>query len=390
MMGDNSNANLVLADASRRQVRGSYDTVLDREYYVSEETFEKERARVFARQWTFAGHVSDIPKVGDYFLHNFAGESIIVVREAEDRISAHLNVCRHRGYALCKSTSGHARSFTCPYHQWTYQLDGSLKRAPGMPDGECFEYKDWGLFRVASEVWAGMIFVWIGSETPPTLLSKWGEPGPTVRQIEPENLREAHRETLKIQSNWKTLLENYLECYHCAASHPELGIPFDIQAAFKQTGGWTGEYLVAGGEPLRQGMKTVSRDGSLVCPPLGTFNGKSDVPSGYDEGLTIIPTLTRILFHIDHAVVHTMNPISAGEVHWTTRWYVHSGAMEGRDYNVEALTEVWKATNRQDQMLCEGNYAGVKSRRFMPGPLNPKTEGALRPALNIYLELMSR
>jgi Rieske 2Fe-2S family protein len=368
----------------------SYSTILTREYYVSEEIFDQECDRVFSRQWTFVGHISDLPRLGDYFVHQFAGESVVVVRDSEESVSAFLNVCRHRGYALCRSASGNAKSFTCPYHQWMYQLDGRLKRAPGMPDGECFHYSDWGLHKVATEVWSGLIFIWIGREQPPTLLSKLGKPSAKLGQLEPEKMREAFRETLHFKANWKTLLENYLECYHCAGSHPELGVAMDIRATFGQTGGWTSEYFVAGGTPLRQGMKTISRNGELVCKPLGIFSGQADVPAEFDDGFGIVPTLTRVIFHVDHAVVHTMDPVSSGEVHWTTRWYVHEDAVEGRDYDLEALTDVWRVTNREDQALCEGNYAGVKSRRFIPGPLNPKTEGALRPALNVYLELMNR
>ena len=367
-----------------------YETVLSRENYVSQEIFEMEHDRVFSRQWTFAGHITDIPKVGDYFLQQFAGESIIVVRETEERKSAHFNVCRHRGYALCQSNQGNTRNFTCPYHQWTFRLDGSLKRAPTMPDGECFDYKDWGLHSVATEVWGGMIFIWIGRDTPPTLLSKFGKPHTELEQLEPHKMREVFRETLQINANWKTLLENYLECYHCAVSHPELGVTMDIKATFGQTEAWASEYSIGGGTPLKTGLKTISRDGELVCQPLGLFKGQSNIPLGYSYGLIILPTLTRIIFHLDHEVVHTMNPVSVGEVHWTTRWYVNADAVENRDYNIDALTEVWRATNREDLKLCEENYSGVKSRRFVPGPLNPKSEGAIPHALAVYAELMSK
>lgn len=365
-----------------------YYTALPRDFYLSPELFEKEYERVFSRQWIFAGHVSELAKVGDYFLKEFAGESVIVVRDAEDHVSAFLNVCRHRGHELCKAATGTVRNFMCPYHQWTFQLDGKLKRAPGMPDGECFDYKDWGLHKVHVEDWEGLIFVWLGKETPPTLASKLGAPDDDVLKLEPRKMREAFRETLKFDANWKLLLENYLECYHCAGSHPELGIAMDLQAMYAGTDDWQSEYFL-GILPLKQGASTISSDGNLVCSPLGLF-GKGDVvPEGFGAGFGVVPTLTRVIFHVDHAVVHAMNPVNVNEVEWETRWYVRDDAVEGKDYDLTKLTEVWRATNMEDKFLCEGAMKGVRSRRFEPGPLNPKSESAIPSAVRVYLALMN-
>ncbi len=106
------------------------------------------------------------------------------------------------------------------------------------------------------------------------------------------------------------------------------------------------------------------------------------------EGLGLLPVLTRVLFHIDHAIIHVMNPLSVGEVVWTSYWYVRDDAVEGQDYSVDKVAEVWRATNAEDKQLCERNYKGVLSRTFVPGPLNPRAEGALRPVLDIYLKMM--
>lgn len=363
------------------------DTTLPRENYVSSEIFELEHKKIFSKQWTYAGHVSQIPKVGDFFIHNYVGESLIVVRESADSVRAHYNVCRHRGSQLTKTDNGNVRNFVCPYHQWSFGLDGALRRAPMMPDKDCIDYEKLSLHPAAVEVWAGLIFVNLDPAPAESLLELVGSPSECVRKLQPENMKEIVRDRLVVHGNWKTLLENYLECYHCAGSHPELGIAFDIQSSYGQTADWGGSCFI-GGEPLRKGFTTVSMTGELVSKPLGLFVEEEELPVEVTDGVGLLPVLTRVIFHIDHAIIHTMNPISEREVEWTTRWYVRSDAVEGVDYNPDTVAEVWRATNAEDKELCERNYRGVLSRKFKSGPLNPLAEGAVRPALDLIEKLL--
>jgi Rieske 2Fe-2S family protein len=137
-------------------------------------------------------------------------------------------------------------------------------------------------------------------------------------------------------------------------------------------------------------MLTGSMTGALVSKPLGAFSTASALPKGIGAGIGVLPSLTRVIVHIDHALVHFLRPTDVGHVAWETRWYVAGDAVEGRDYEVESVTEVWRRTNAEDIALCENAYRGVCSRRFEPGPLHPRREAAIRPALDTYLELMSR
>jgi phenylpropionate dioxygenase-like ring-hydroxylating dioxygenase large terminal subunit len=366
-------------------------TTLTREHYVSREIFDKEIEKIFFKQWFCAGHVCQIPNVGDYFLHSFAGENLIILRESADEIRAHFNVCRHRGSQLTKAEKGNVKLLVCPYHQWSYELSGRLKRAPMMPNhSECVDYSKLGLKSATVEVYGGLIFVNFSPQPAQRLSDEFGVPGETFKRLEPEKLKELCRTRLSVKANWKTLLENYLECYHCAVSHPDLGVAFDIQASMQQTADWGGGgACFVGGEPLRKGFATVSKNGELVSKPLGRFADDVTVQREVAEGLGLLPVLTRVLFHLDYANVHMMNPISVDEVEWTTVWYVRADAVEGVDYDADRVTEVWRATNAQDKELCERNYRGVVSRNFVPGPLNPKAEGAIRHALDYYLELMA-
>ncbi|MBE2274941.1 MAG: aromatic ring-hydroxylating dioxygenase subunit alpha [Rhodobacteraceae bacterium] len=375
--------------AQKPKISRASDTTLTRDYYVSPDVFEREVRQVFFKQWSYAGHVSQIPNIGDFFLHSYAGESLIIVRESAENIRAHFNVCRHRGSQLTEAPSGNVKRFVCPYHQWTYELDGRLKRAPMMPDAECIDYEKLSLHMAAVEVWAGMIFINLASQPEQTLIEALGAPPAGLLKLEPERLKEICRDRLLVKANWKTLLENYLECYHCAGSHPELGVAFDIQSSFDQTADWGGTCFL-GGEPLRKGLVTVSMTGELVSKPLGRHAEDRTPELEVAEGLGLLPVLTRVLLHIDHAVIHVMNPLSVNEVEWTSYWYVRDDAVEGQDYSVDKVAEVWRATNAEDKQLCERNYKGVLSRTFVPGPLNPRAEGALRPVLDVYLRMMDQ
>ncbi|HUF44062.1 MAG TPA: aromatic ring-hydroxylating dioxygenase subunit alpha [Aestuariivirgaceae bacterium] len=363
--------------------------LLPRVYYVSPEIFAKEVEQVFFRQWIFLGHASQVKDVGDYFLETFAGESLILVRESAERIAGYFNVCRHRGHPLCKDETGSVRQFTCPYHRWSYGLDGGLRRAPGSPDGEQFDYRDWGLHRFSIEVWNGFIFGWLSRDEPPSLASRLAAADGDFRLLETQRVKEAHRESYDIDANWKLLLENYLECYHCEGAHPELCVSMDVGATYANTeSDWAGEYF-SGLLQLRPGMKTGSMDGQPVSMMLGGLAGKSDVPDGFGAGIGIVPTLTRVIFHIDHGIVHMLRPVDVGCVRWETRWYVHEDAVEGEDYDVAKLTELWKVTNRQDLALCEAAYQGVLSRRFVSGPLDRRRETAVHSALQTYRRMMN-
>jgi len=378
-------ANNLVQGVVRSDVK--YSTVLPRTYYVSEDIFQKEFNAVFAKQWTFVGHICQVANIGDYFVQEHAGESIIVIRESIDKVSGYLNVCRHRGHQLCSAPSGKLRTFVCPYHNWSYGLDGALKHVPASPDGAFFDYKDWPLRRVHVGVFHGFLFACLSVSEPPTLEQKFASVSSDLERLATEDLKEAHRESYDIQSNWKTLLENYLECYHCPGSHRALCKSMDVEAMYAGTDEWQGPYFT-GKLPLKSGLKTVSLNGLLVSTPLGELRGMGDLPSGYGVGFGIMPTLSRVIVHVDHAVAHALRPTGVGRVKWETRWYVRSDAVEGSDYDLENLVAVWRATNEEDIALCEGAYRGICSRSFSPGPLDGNRESAVTAALRAYLEMM--
>jgi Rieske 2Fe-2S family protein len=365
----------------------TYATTLPRAYYLSPSTFESEVERVFFRQWTFVAHESQLPSPGDFIVDEIAGESVIVVRDSAGDVRAFFNVCRHRGYRFCEEPHGHATRFTCPYHRWSYGSDGRLLSVPGSPDGELVDYSEWGLIPAHLEAWHGLVFIALGDPAPAPLGPALDVHGAGMLPARPERLALAFSETYDVRANWKILLENYLECYHCPGQHPELCASMALDAMYATTAGWEGAY-VGGSTPLKHGHVTMSLDGGLVSSPLGDFADLDDLPDGLGGGFMIVPFLTRIICHADHVVVHVVRPLDAGRTRWVTHWYVSESAVAGVDFDVDELTHVWRTTNRQDVALCEGAQLGVGSRRFVPGPLHPQRESAIGAALDVYRQLM--
>jgi Rieske 2Fe-2S family protein len=361
-------------------------TTLPGACYTSEEVFEAEVQRILLRQWTFVAHASQVADPGDYVTDEIAGESFIVVRDELGALHALLNTCRHRGHRLCDAASGSAPGrFVCPYHQWSYHLDGRLSHVPRQPAQ--FDVAEWGLHRGHVEVWHGLVFVSLSQLAPPPLTPWLDALASDMKQARPERLNEAFRESYEIAANWKIVLENYLECYHCRSNHPELCSAMALDAMYDTTDAWSGQYL-GGATPLKPGHLTMSIHGRLVAPPLND-QVMPDGSTAGDSGFAIVPMLTRLICHADHMIVHLLRPIDVGHTRWETRWFVSDTAVEGVDYDVDELTAVWRSTNRQDISLCESAARGVRSRRFVPGPLHPKLESSVASTLGLYRQMMA-
>ncbi|HZB42445.1 MAG TPA: aromatic ring-hydroxylating dioxygenase subunit alpha [Ilumatobacter sp.] len=362
-------------------------TTLPRDAYVSDDVFEAEVQRIFLRQWTFVAHESQLDGPGAYVTDEIAGEGFILVRDDDRQLHALLNTCRHRGHRLCEEAHGAVRRFVCPYHQWSYRLDGSLTHVPGSPAQ--LEHAEWSLHRGHVQVWHGLVFVSLSESAPPPLTPALDALASDMTHARPERLKEAFRESYAIAANWKIVLENYLECYHCRINHPELCASMALDEMYATTDSWSGQYL-GGATPIKPGHLTMSIDGGLIAPPLSghaVVDGASAAP---DSGFAIVPMLTRLICHVDHLVVHLLRPIDARHTRWETRWLVTDTAVEGVDFDIDALTTVWRATNRQDIPLCESAARGVQSRRFVPGPLHPELESAVGAALDVYRQLMDQ
>ena len=379
---------------------------LERDFYRDSDIFEREIQRIFMRSWLYVGHQSLIPKVGDYYLFEMAGESVIIVRSGADRIDALLNVCRHRGSRVCWEAAGQATRFTCRYHGWTYDLDGQLRATSRMPDD--FDKTAYPLKKVAVRVFQGLLFINFSDDPAPfdVIEQDMAEP---LRPYGLEHARVAHRQTYPIAANWKLTVENYCECYHCAPSHPEYTVGHgrampraevnellsQVMAKAEAVGlsshdverSWLDSGAVGtdrGFEryPLLRGHLTGSRDGQPVAPLLGNI-------TGYDGGATDIHLgpVTFGLAYCDHVVLYRFTPRAQHSTDCEITWLVNADAKEGRDYSRDALTWLWDVTTIEDKAIIEYNQAGVSSRFYEPGPYS-EMEDFTRRFVDWYLSVM--
>jgi phenylpropionate dioxygenase-like ring-hydroxylating dioxygenase large terminal subunit len=365
-------------------------TTLPRDFYVRPDLYESEIRRIWYDQWLYLAHVSELPDVGDFIVRELCGESVIVVRVSAHEIAASLNVCRHRGARLVDDSCGRANRFVCPYHQWTYHLDGTLKAAPSMPADEAVDYSRLGLLPVELEIWRGLVFGCLGGNRPPSLAEEIEARSPQLARYAPERLRKAHQGTYPVDANWKMMMENYCECYHCSGSHPEFCLTADLgirsEAEYQDTAYSTEPYWNLD-IPLRPGAKTASMSGEHVVGKL-LVDPADHLASGRSRGFVLQPAFTVLYFYADYAMVHEIRPLAVDKTEFHIHWFVSADAGDD-DFDLDDLTHVWDATTRQDVALVERSQVGVNSRRYVPGPLSVKHEPGIRAVLDTYLERMA-
>lgn len=368
---------------------------LPREVYTSDAIFAHDIAAVWNRNWIWVGHDSQIPNAGDYFLFDYGPESLIIVRDREGQVRAHLNVCRHRGSRVCVEQAGNTRVFSCPYHARTYELSGALRAGREM--GEGFDPAKWGLLSAEVRVFQGMILV-CASQDPPEIDAGLERLAPLTEPFGFEDLKVVHTAHYPVPANWKLAVENYMECYHCAPAHLDyarshsLKSPADVEALMPAmmeravAAGLPDETLSHGGccsgsgtpgaeiyyrrYPLFEGYKTGSQSGAPLAPLLGRL-------TDFDGGATDVALgmLNNLLVYSDHVVGYRFVPRGVQDTDIQVVWMVRGDAQEGRDYDLEALTWLWHVTSLDDERIIRHNQAGVNSHFFQPGPLAEMESG---------------
>ena len=359
---------------------------LDAGFYASEAVYQKDLEEIFFRHWIYAGHASQVPETGCYFLLELGGESIIIVRDRDATIRAFANVCRHRGSRICSESSGRVATFVCPYHAWTYGLDGRLRSRRGMAAD--FDPSRYGLKALGCEIFQGLIFVNF-DENPAHLAAgfKALEPGLAIYDL--ANTKVAARETYSVAANWKLAMENFMECYHCTPAHTEYASCHTLQspednaalrpAMCKEAAQLGYHTATVSGEcqdrnaaqyyyarnALYTPFVTGSRDGKPLAPLLGNIGG-------YGGGVADIQigTVSFGLLYADHAILYGFAPRGVQETDMEVTWLVRADAEQGRDYHLDQLTWLWQVTSKADKKIIADNQKGINSRFYEPGPLS--------------------
>lgn len=348
-------------------------------WYISPEVFATERQRIFGSSWLCVGREEAIERAGDFFTTLVAGESLIVTRDAGGKVRAFYNVCRHRGSRICEQPSGHFRgSIQCPYHAWTYGLDGTLKVARNMAEVEGFDRAEYPLHEAAVACWEGFIFVSLDAREPfeqlfAPLLGRFA-------RWELATLRTASSARYELACNWKLIFLNYSECYHCPLVHPQLDklSPSDSGHNDLSEGPFLGGY-----SELRAHGMSLTMTGRSTRPPVGTVDG-ADLDRVYYY--TIFPSLLLSL-HPDYAMVHYARPLAADRTEVVCAWLFAPSTMAQPEFDASDAVEFWDLTNRQDWHVNELTQLGLSSRAYTPGPYS-NAEGLLSAFDRYYLDAM--
>jgi Rieske 2Fe-2S family protein len=345
---------------------------LPQKYFVSPEIFADERNRIFAKNWVLVGHQSQIVNTGDYFLAKVAGESLIIIRDKSDKVRGFFNVCRHRGTRLREDARGHASAIQCPYHAWTYGLDGKLISAPHMDEVPGFAKADYSLHPVNLGLWEGFIFVNLAPAPMP--LEKWfASLNGKFSHWNLPNLRSAKRIGYDVRANWKLIFENYSECYHCPGVHPALSklTPYDAAENDLFEGPFLGGFM-----PITKGA-SLTMSGNACALPVGDIKAEDHHRVFY---YSLFPNML-LSMHPDYVMVHQLWPQSPERTLIYCDWFFHpqaAGVAGGKagvnapGYNPNDAIEFWDITNKQDWHVCELSQQGIASRAYQPGPYSSR------------------
>ncbi|EGJ19400.1 ring hydroxylating dioxygenase, alpha subunit (plasmid) [Cereibacter sphaeroides WS8N] len=379
---------------------------LARPFYADASVHQADLETIWYRSWIFAASAAELPRAGSYVTLQLGRYPLVIVRGSDGAVRAFHNSCRHRGSRICSKPSGQAAKLVCPYHQWTYETDGRLLWARDM--GPEFEPARHGLKPVACEIAAGMVFLCLATDPPDFSEVK----AAADRYAAPHRLDElkvAHRSSILEKANWKLVMENNRECYHCAGSHPALCRTFNddpdlvgsddslsspagaAHVARCEAAGLPSRYLIGGDAQWR--LVRIPFVGEAVSY---TMDGKAAAPR--IPGLPFDNAGSLLFFHYpntwnhflsDHVLNFRMLPVSPTETEVTTTWLVHKDAVEGRDYDLARLTEVWTATNDEDRRVVEENQIGVSSPAYEPGPYSVRQESGVIQFVDWYVRTMT-
>jgi Rieske 2Fe-2S family protein len=360
---------------------------LPQSLYVSAAAFNFDLAAIFARSWQFVGFEAEVRGRGDYLAATIGQSPVLIVRGRDSVVRAFHNTCRHRGSLLCKPGSGSVARLTCPYHRWTYGLDGALIAAGRM--GNDFDKTPYSLGPVRLETVAGAMFVCLADD-PPSFETMRRELAPLLAPHRLDRAKVAFQSTLVEHANWKLVMENARECYHCATGHPELSrtFPVGVSANFDIDGeharGWSKRMAALGLPvgpaeedwwqairfPLNPAQKSMTLDGEPSVGKLMCNAGDGDIGS---LRWAVEP---NSFCHStgDYTFAFIALPVGPNETHVISKWLVDEDAVEGVDYDPATLTDLWTRTNLQDKELAENNALGVMSPGYRPGPYSTEAE----------------
>jgi glycine betaine catabolism A len=332
--------------------------------YVDEAVFRAEQERIFEQMWFCAVRAADLDKPGAFRTVQIGRESVIITRNRKHGIRAFYNICRHRGVKLCMEDTGEAgRSFQCPYHAWTYDFDGKLIAAPNLTKMPDIDRQEYGLVTIPVREYLGYVWVCL-AETPPSfeddvmgdIQDRLGDTQ-AIEGYDIANLSLGRRITYDVKANWKLIIENFMECYHCATIHPELT---EVLPEFAD--GLAAQYFVGHGAEFGDDVLGFTVDGS---EGLDKLPGVDDDHDRRYYAITVRPTVFVNLVP-DHVIIHRMFPMAPDHTIVECDWlYLPAVVESGKD--VSASVELFHRVNQQDFDACERCQPAMSSKIYATG-----------------------
>ncbi len=341
-----------------------HSVTLPAESYTSEDVFAFEADRFFTRGWVCAGRLDGLLGPEQARAIQLGREPILLMRDGDGTLRAFYNTCRHRAHLLLpEGDAVDMRVLKCPYHAWTYSLDGQLKGAPSLTRSPDFDREDYPLVEVAADTWEGFLFIDPSGQAGP-LSDHLGNLGEVMDPWQLSTLRPAARHDYEIAANWKLVVENYHECYHCSSIHPALCkvSPPESGVDVEPTGLWCGGTL-----ELMDHAVTMSFDGSSHGEMIAGLDADHLRQVMY---IGLMPNLL-ISAHPDYVMTHRLIPLGPGRSYIECEWLFPPEAFEREGFDPAYAVDFWDVTNREDWAACEAVQRGVASRGYRQGPLSP-------------------
>lgn len=363
---------------SQRQVRlfEMFESTLPSDWYLTEEVYALEREHIFMCEWVCVGREEELPENGDHLVMDVCGESILLVRNTEGALRAFYNVCRHRGARLCgvpgEEPAGDrprlgggvvgGRSIVCPYHAWTYNLDGELQRAPHVSNDMGLKAEEFSLYPVACESWGGFVFLNLSPDGAPDFTEHVAATAYVFERYPLSTLRIGQTIRYEVAANWKVLCENYNECYHCGPVHPEL---CKVVPAFKNKGGADLDW--ERGIPHGDGAVTFTASGTTE---RRMFPGLNEDERVRHKGDLLYPNLF-ISASSDHVAVFLLHPKGPGRTLVDCHFLFEQHEMDQQSFDPSDAVDFWHLVNRQDWAICERVQQGMGARVHDQGIFSP-------------------
>jgi len=348
-------------------------------WYIDASHYQRELAAVWYRDWICVARAEDLPKAGDYLLVDLGSQQLILTRDRQGMVRGFHNTCRHRGSVLCESDRGRFRHgrIVCPYHAWTYSLEGELLATPKRLDSADFDARKYSLYPVHVDHWGGFVFVNLGAEPATDLASFLGGEAALLDAWPLPALASTGSEVHHIACNWKVFWENYSECYHCPGLHPELCklVPVYGEGLIERADapGWHSPDQADRGAPqLAHGAVTWSLDGQSGLPEFpGLDSARKSAGMTF---ATFLPSLFLVA-HRDYVRSVRMLPRGPESTELIVDWLLLPGVRESHGDELERIKTMGRLVVTQDARACELNQRGLRSHAHRQGVLVPQEHG---------------